>query len=199
MRKVLSYTLIFFLTFVSFGQVHNYDVYWGKDKIGEIKAVKSSQKGTTTLRIKSEVSFKLMGTHNRTSDLSAKYKNNRLQESLAISTFDDKEEDQTSTRFNSASSNYTFKKNPDLQMTWDSDITFSVAKLWFHEPVGISTLFSEVYLDNCTVNELKPHYYELIMPDKKTTQYQYENGVLTKVIVKRVAFTLEFRLNTTPN
>lgn len=172
-------------------------MYWGKDKIGKIKAERTSNKGTTSLQIKSEVSFKLMGNHNRTSDLSAKYKNQRLIESLAISTFDQKEEDQTSTTYNPTTSNYTFRKNPDHELTWDSEITFSVAKLWFQEPVGIKTLFSEVYLDNCTLTELKPHFYELVMPDKKTTQYQYENGILTKVIAKRVAFTLEFQLNTT--
>jgi hypothetical protein len=60
-------------------------------------------------------------------------------------------------------------------------ITFCVADLYFKEPKGLKTVFSNMYADHMQVKDLGKGKYQLTGPENKVSSYSYLNGRLVKV------------------
>ncbi len=60
----------------------------------------------------------------------------------------------------------------------------TVLSLYFLEPVTISTLYSESFMEMVSIKELKPGVYRLTQPNQHVTDYHYENGALMKVVAQ---------------
>ena len=56
-------------------------------------------------------------------------------------------------------------------------ILYTSACLMRLEPVGLKRIFSENYKKFVTVREVRPHYYELQLPDGNKNFYSYANGI----------------------
>ncbi len=111
-------------------------------------------------------------------------------------------------------SNYFTKVNGDTQsysnLNWDGSkyvgwdgkknsiidtdkITHSIANLYFKEPVGITTIFSEKYLALCPIIK-SGEYYAITFPDDKSTFYKYQNGICIWAESKQKLYKIVFRL-----
>ncbi len=75
------------------------------------------------------------------------------------------------------------------------EISTCVIDLFFREPKGIKTIFSNMYADFLTLKEISSGKYQLITPDSKDSYYTYKKGKLVtvesdtpvgKVISKRI-------------
>jgi len=176
-----------------YAQEHRYSVHRSGKEIGEISATLTETMHTKTYKILSDVSFKILWRqyHRRTSNLvvyqgeSMKtshcgvYMNNDLQDSTTMY----KEQD-----------SYRVYKHPDDQYLLDNtDLQFTTAKLYFHEPVGIQQVYSERFLQQCRLELQGDHTYKLHLPDNKANYYTYKDRQLVAVSVERTWFNLEFR------
>ena len=64
----------------------------------------------------------------------------------------------------------------DERTIFNEKIMYTSACLMHVEPVGIKQIFSENYKKFVSVRELRPHYYELQLPDGNKNYYSYNNG-----------------------
>lgn len=69
------------------------------------------------------------------------------------------------------------------KFTINQPVTFSITKMYFKEPIGVTEIFSEVWGELVPVTKTKPNQYSLKQPDGKYHRYTYENGVIVEVEV----------------
>jgi len=199
MRMRLGPFPVFFLPILFFlivpdssAQFSTFTIFKGDTEIGEIKAfLEETDNNLVKYTVESEVNFWVIWRYNRTSDLIATYKDDMLETSYSkIILNDDIKE---FTKLKKEGEAYNCFKYPNLSFQTKPGVNFSVAKLYFEEPVGISRVYSEKYL---TYAELEPqgdHTYKLILPGGKINYYTYQNQELVEVLVHRNWFNLAFR------
>lgn len=56
-------------------------------------------------------------------------------------------------------------------------ISYTTACLMHMEPAGLHRIFSEAYRKFIPIREIRPHYYELQLPDGNKNYYHYSNGI----------------------
>ena len=86
----------------------------------------------------------------------------------------------------------TIKGNPEVSI--QKPIVNTVASIYFKEPVGITEIFSEVYLRFITLKKLSASTYNTSLPDGGTMTYTYSNGMLTEIIASTNYGTIYFKL-----
>jgi hypothetical protein len=107
------------------------------------------------------------------------YMNNDLQDSTTL----DKE----------LNSYRVFKYPHDQYLLNNTELTFTTARLYFQEPVGIQNVYSERFLQQCRLEDQGDHTYKLHLPDNKANYYTYKDRQLVAVAIERTWFNLEFR------
>jgi hypothetical protein len=65
----------------------------------------------------------------------------------------------------------------DERSELNEKIMYTSACLMHLEPIGLKRIFSENYKKFVAVRELRPHYYELQLPDGNKNFYSYANGI----------------------
>lgn len=72
-------------------------------------------------------------------------------------------------------------------------IIYSIGCLYFKEPIGISMVFSEKYLELCPIVR-NGEYYTVSFPDGNKSTYKYQNGICVWVETKQKLYKIIFRL-----
>ena len=67
-------------------------------------------------------------------------------------------------------------QDDDERSELNEKILYTSACLMHLEPVGLKRIFSENFKKFVPVRELRPHYYELRLPDGNKNYYSYANG-----------------------
>ena len=102
------------------------------------------------------------------------------------------------------------KDKANAKITWQTDryliqdkeesielkekITYTTACLMHEEPVQIQRIFSENFKRFIPIKAIKPHEYELQLPDGNRNFYTYANGVCVSAEVNTTLSTAYFRL-----
>ena len=73
-------------------------------------------------------------------------------------------------------------------------IVNTVVSIYFKEPVGITEVFSEVYLCFIQLKKIAPSIYQSLLPDGGIMTYSYTLGKLTHITAKTSYGTLQFDL-----
>jgi hypothetical protein len=85
--------------------------------------------------------------------------------------------------------------NKSTTRTIDSpDIHYTIADMYFEEPIHRNYVFSENYQEWIKIKKIKYHTYLLKFPDGNTSVYHYSNGVCKKVTVFTDWADVEFLL-----
>lgn len=117
-------------------------------------------------------------------DISVKYKynvifnNNNLKNADVFITVNNKPHAETNTQL--LGDHYLIKQEDTKERVFNAPINYSTILMYFDEPRGISSCFSE---EDGTVNVIKPlgnHIYKKINSKGKENIYYYENGKLIK-------------------
>ena len=74
-------------------------------------------------------------------------------------------------------------------------IRTTVSSIYFQEPVGITEIFSEVYLQFMALKNIAPSVYVSDLPDGGTMTYTYKMGKLTNITASTSYGTVLFQLN----
>ena len=107
------------------------------------------------------------------------YMNNDLEDSSSINLDQNK---------------YNCYRYPDDRFALNStELLFTTAKLYFHEPVGIQRIYSERFLQYCSLEPKGNHKYKLNLPNGRVNYYTYGDDKLVEILVDRTWFNLEIR------
>ena len=64
---------------------------------------------------------------------------------------------------------------------YNEDITICMIDMYFKEPLGITSVFSNMYAQKLELRLMRPGKYHLMTPDHKNSYFTYENGMLMTV------------------
>src|SRR4029079_18149923 len=99
-----------------------------------------------------------------------KYQNGKLTDALFIQSLNGRRK--IHNRVQWTSNNYNIQKDGQ-NLLMDGAINYSVASLYFEEPVFIRKVFSENQLTMLSVHNVSVHCYEIQLPDGKKNYYSY--------------------------
>lgn len=193
----MSYLPVWFLMLLLPGtqtstETITFTVYLSGSDIGKITATKKTLGNTVHYRVFSDVEYNSwLYDHQRTTDVTGVMVNGELAESHSMVTeYGDTEVD-ARTKRNGVS--YTGTPHHGSPKTISGPIDFISIMLYFHEPEGISRIYSESHLDYCKVKPLGNGVYEYETPEGKINDYAYKNGKLVEVKIYRtlVNITIE--------
>ena len=172
-------------------QVLKYDVIRNNKIIGEIKATKKTQSQTTVFNIESDVNFDLVIGYHIYSIMYAAFAGEHLKESTLLRKVNGKEKTNTQIVWDKDRYVITDKSS---RSTVGEKIRFTTACLMNVEPLHATKIFSENFKKFIAIREVKPHVYELKLPDGNTNVYKYENGICVWASVETLISGAEFRL-----
>ena len=172
-------------------QYLKYDIFVSDNKIGEVLASKNSKGALTTYSIQTNLSFRLLEKYDVNYQLSSSYKNNYLIESALKNIVNGKLEDDVHIKWDGVQySGHANKKT----VSFKERIKYSIAKLYFHEPVGLDRIFSEKYTDFQKLKTSASNEYVLHLEDGNKSHYKYMNGICTEVTSSKSFFKIQIKL-----
>jgi hypothetical protein len=180
--------LLLLFTFLSFQislaqKVENvFKVSFKNKDIGTIHAVeeRSGTKSTKDLRTQTDAKVLMMSIHVE-SEVKSTHDNGILIEGTSYRHANRGAEDVHAHVVRMPDKFYQREKNGKKSMIEKQEITICVIDLFFREPKGVKTIFSNMYADFLSLKEISPGKYQLVTPDKKDSYYTYQSGKLTSV------------------
>jgi hypothetical protein len=193
MRMLFSLTLITML--LTSGRAVNtrlnYDVIRNGNVIGYLHATRSSSGDQVDYVTESSVNVRLLMSFSMYSKVTGSFTNGMLINGTAVRKLNGHNKVNMVIQWKS---NYYLLKEDDEQTEIREKITYTTACLFNEEPVGITRIFSENFGKFITLKEVRPHYYELHLPDGNKNYYSYANGICTGAEVNTNFTKAFFRL-----
>ncbi len=175
--RALLFLFILSLVLFSFrgpnGSLH-YEVIRNGDVIGDLYANKGLNGSNMDYSTESTVRIKMLMTFSLYSKVTGSFRNGVLVSGSALRKVNGK--DRVNTVISWDVNHYLIKED-DERHEVKEQILYTTARLYHDEPTGVTTVFSENFRKFITLKELKPHYYELKLPDGNSNFYSYANGI----------------------
>ena len=173
-------------------QTLNYSVVWKGDSIGIISANKYDSADFNVYTIKSKVEFWFFGIKTINYEYQSLYKQDTLVQAFTKYTRNGDTKAESSVILHDKAYNIMVDGITHI-MTSPHPIGSSVTAIYHNEPILLSSIFSERFGEILKVNSPDPNHYFIEKPDGRQTEYYYENGICSKVIVDNffTSFTFE--------
>ncbi len=192
MKLLASTVLLLFIIRPGMSQELMYTISWKDDSIGYLKASREKVQDNEYYYINSNTEFRVLFRFNLNYQYENEYRKGRLYSASAINSLNQKDRDQSSIIWQN--NHYLLRVNNKSEKLKELDIWFTVSKLYYTEPIGINTIFSERFGEFLTLDKLAKNKYALTKPDGRKNIYFYEKGICRKVIVDNPIITLHFTL-----
>lgn len=169
-----------------------YELFRGTDKIGTVVCIQVTDGAKDIYRIETHVDVKVV--FNVKADIVVKntFMNGVLTEAFAKRIVNGNVKTNNSII---QQENAYRMVNKDLDTSFYSGpIRQCVSQLYFGEPVNLTTVFSETFLQQVLVKMSSAGTYQLSLPDGRTNYYTYEKGVCTAVIIETQLSTVHLKL-----
>lgn len=172
------------------GRLH-YEVIRNGDVIGHLFASKSVNGGGWEYSTESTVKVKMLISFSLYSKVTGSFKNGSLVNGSAVRTVNGKAKVNTTISWHS--NHYIIQEDEEREEIREN-ISYTTARLYHDEPVGVRMVFSENFRKFIPLKEIRPHYYELKLPDGNSNFYTYSNGVCSGAEVNTSFSKAFFRL-----
>jgi hypothetical protein len=169
----------------------NYDVIRNGNVIGYLHASRINSDNQVEYINESNVSVTLLFTLSMYSKVTGAFRNGMLINGTALRKVNGHNKVNTVIQWQS---NHYLLKVDDDQKEIREKITYTTACLFNVEPIGITRIFSENFGKFISLKEVRPHYYELHLPDGNKNYYSYSNGICTGAEVNTNFTKAFFRL-----
>ncbi len=159
-------------------QILKYEIIMGSSPIGEITAVRTEKDGRVYCKNSSIAAMRIITMQKLTYDFETTYKDGIIESASTLN------------QLNNNTRTYSNMKWVGDKYEVDVDgkkyditepVDYSAVSLYWEEPIGLTQVFSERFGKYLPLKQIKPHFYELTLPDGKITHYTYEDGICTKV------------------
>jgi hypothetical protein len=169
----------------------NYDVIRNGNVIGYLQATRTHSGNQVDYVTESTVNVRLLMSFSMYSKVTGTFNNGMLINGSAVRKVNGHDKVNTVIQWKN---NYYLLKEDDEQSEIREKITYTTACLFTEEPLGITRIFSENFGKFITLKEVRPHYYELHLPDGNRNYYSYSNGICTGAEVNTNFTKAFFRL-----
>lgn len=176
--------VLLFISFCSFGQAPEksdtikFTVYYGSNKVGKLNAIMSVSGEQTTCHINSQVNVDILLTVTvveRTSDV---FKGGSLVSSHHTRLVNGSK--RANNTVSCTGQGCALVRKGETAGTVRS-ITNTIALMYHREPRHLASVFSQNFLASLVAKEIRPHEYELELPNGETSTFKYSNGKLVLV------------------
>lgn len=159
-----------------------FEVSFKGKKIGIVKAIeeKTGTKSIKNLKTETDTKILVVSVHVE-SEVKVIKENNVLIEGTAYRHANRGSEDVHAHVKKIGSKSYQRERNGKKSKIENLDITICMVDLYFNEPKGITSVFSNMYAEKLELKAMGAGKYQLITPDKKNSYYTYQNGKLITV------------------
>lgn len=162
----------------------SFDVFMKGKDIGDVVATEQKSNTKSVKDIKTNCDNKvLMVTVHVESELTTTHENGSLIKGTAYRHANRGSSDVHAQTIRTGANQYAIERNGNKSNITNQDIRFCVADLYFREPKGLNSVFSNMYGTYVTVAALGSGRYKVTNPDKKSSIYTYQNGSLLQVEV----------------
>ncbi len=185
--------ILFFLCLQTAGaQEVKFSIQHSGKEIGQVRASLIKTGDTHTYEVISNVDFRVLWKdYNRKTSNKVVYHDDMLQSSYNSVYMNDEMEDTSAIRHHQEK--YHCFRYPEEKIEEpESKVEYSTVKLYFAEPVGITSIYSERFLAYCPLEKIGDQKYKLSLPNGKENHYTYANNKLVEVFVDRSWFDLKF-------
>lgn len=159
----------------------SFNIIKKNSRIGYIDIEKASLDKTTTYTLDSEVKVKVIFSFKAIGREKSIYKDDTLIFSSVYRKLNNKVKLNQSLSF--INGKYLFKeKNKKEEINIDV-INSNLVTLFFFEPVGIQEIYSDKYKKMVKITPIGNSRYKVVLPNKSTSIYHYEEGKCTMVDV----------------
>jgi len=163
-------------------QEHAFSIHIGNKEIGTITANRDTIQNREVYKVVSDAAFRVLWKYHRTTDMIAYYVNDTLESSVSKVVMNDDVKEHS--EFWKDGITYKCHKQDKIERK-EKAVTYSSIKLYFHEPVGIDSVYSETFLESSFLQDLGDHKYKLFLPGNRENTYSYINGELQEIKVDR--------------
>jgi hypothetical protein len=190
--SLVSSIMLWGLLHSSNTQEHYFKVFFSGKEVGDLKINLKRNGLIETIEIKS-ISFVKVLFAKADIDYhgTCTYNENVLIESYCRNIVDD--EVKTYSKISKQQDNYLIHNENEKKEVELKPITFSLLRMYFQEPKGMSSVFSESWGQYCPLKVVGTRTYELALPNGKKSKYIYnEKSQLIRVennhIMGKIAF-----------
>jgi hypothetical protein len=161
-----------------------FDIHYNKKVIGTVTALKiqSGNKIVEDLHTKTDSKVLMLEVHVE-SEINITYNKNILSKGVAYRRSNRGNEDIQSSIMKTDETSYSVERDHKKQSLKTAGIDFCVIDLYFTEPVGKTTAFSNMYGQFISITKEGAGKYKTVLPDGKKATYLYEAGKLQTIEV----------------
>ena len=191
-----SFTFIFllillFVAEISYSQNLRYSIVWKGDSVGHLLANKYDSAEFDIYKINSEVRFWFFGTKTILYNYKSVYKRDTLIKASTRYLRNGNLKAESTVSLNGRG--YEVVVDGDYQLlTEPNPIDYSVTTIYHNEPNLVTSIFSERWGTVLSVRSPDPNHYFIEKPDGRSTEYFFENGICSKVVVDNFFATFTF-------
>lgn len=186
MKKQIVYFLISFASLPLWSQTNKivFEVAYKGKKIGTVTASEelSEKKAIRNLKTNTDTKVILVSVHVE-SEVKVVKDGRVLVEGTAYRHANRGAEDVHSHVKRLSAKEYEKERNGQKAKISGREITFCLIDLYFSEPVGLATVFSNMYAAELELKNLGTGKYQVVTPDKKNSYYLYKDGKLISIEV----------------
>ncbi|HMQ76295.1 MAG TPA: hypothetical protein PKE21_07010 [Flavobacteriales bacterium] len=182
---------VLLLALTASAQDGTFQILKGGKPVGRIDVKRTEAGGKAVYRMTSSSSIVVLWTHDVRSDMLTEYQGGQLTRCYSTYHVDDELRD--SSYLYTVGGRPLCYVHPGEVFVGRTDNPWTVARMYYEEPVGQDSIFVESELRDCPLRAVGDGRYILSMPNKGTNHYTYRDGVLHEVLVDRTLFNLLFR------
>lgn len=182
---------LLFFTPLANAQILNYDVYYGDSQVGSMEVEKKHEGEKVILHSHGKVTLSLVFTLELEFIHHAEFREGGLLSSLSKNLRGGDLTDMSSGYQNGSS--YQNRVNDEIKRM-NLPIDFTVLSMYFAEPLGLKSIYSERTGTLLPVRKTSTSHYEVTQYNGNQTRYVYKNGVVILMEVDHSIATLQFRL-----
>ncbi|MEM6299103.1 MAG: DUF6134 family protein [Bacteroidota bacterium] len=170
-----------------------YEVFSDDEHIGEIKASYREENGTRTYEMQTDVTYKvLFKTIRFDNRITSRYQDDVLTEASSTDHLNDKPRSEN--RIEHKGDHYLVFEKDKSERLEESSIQNCLSSLYFSEPKGLKSVFSQRLGKLIPMEEAEPHKYAVHLSSSKTNYYRFENGICVEVEVNHWFADFTFKL-----
>ena len=169
-----------------------YRVMWKGDSIGIVSATRYDSAEFNVYTIDSEVRFWLFGTKTIHYNYHTIYKQDTLISAFTRYTRNGNLKAESTIVLN-GKGGYKVNVDGEHRLISEPDaIDHSITAIYHNEPNSLNGIFSERFGEVLNVKSSGPNHYFIEKPDGRQTEYFFENGICSKVVIDNLFTTFTF-------
>ena len=165
----------------------HYKIVQGGDEIGWMRLDRVISGNRSTLLLISEIKTRVIFLIKVCAKETAEFENGRLIHSTQFRKTNGDVKLNKLTRLKA--NKYEVEENGEKQNLAFTNITTNLLSLYFQEPVGINTLYSDKFECFVKVTKTDDGGYKVKFPDGNSNVFYYSGGICTKIIIEHTFYT----------